>query len=64
MQDQKPKEANSNTVLTILIALKQGIAAIYSNFTSTSYEHGDMRVSDGFVAGPKGNGLYLKFRHV
>ncbi|EXJ56223.1 uncharacterized protein A1O5_12679 [Cladophialophora psammophila CBS 110553] len=44
--------------------IKQAIAAIYTNFFSTLYEHGDMRLDDGFLAGPKGDKLYVKFQHI
>ncbi|KIW86666.1 uncharacterized protein Z519_12721 [Cladophialophora bantiana CBS 173.52] len=44
--------------------IKHAIAAIYTNFSSTLYEHGDMRLDDGFVVGPKGDRLHLKFHRI
>ena len=39
-------------------------AAIYTNYTTSLVEMGDMEDADGFVGRPKGNKLVLSFKHV
>ncbi|KAB8278900.1 cytochrome P450 [Aspergillus minisclerotigenes] len=42
-------------------SIKYFFASVYSNFTATIHDHGDMEASDGYLAGPKGHRLELKF---
>ncbi|KAJ5951947.1 cytochrome P450 [Penicillium vulpinum] len=42
-------------------SMKFFFAGIYSNFTSTVHDHGDMEPSDGYLSGPTGHRLELKF---
>ena len=44
--------------------MKHAIAGIYTNYTTSVHEHGDMELMDGFTAGPRGNRLHLKFYHI
>ncbi|VUC34757.1 unnamed protein product [Clonostachys rosea] len=44
-----------------LLSMKMVTAAIFSNFTTTIYEHGDMELADAYLAGPRGGKLLLKF---
>jgi hypothetical protein len=46
------------------VAMKHAVGAIYTNFTTSIYDHGDMTLGDGYVAGPKGHSLRLKFSRV
>jgi hypothetical protein len=41
--------------------MKHNLAATYTNFTTSIYDHGEMELADGFTAGPKGNRLQIKF---
>lgn len=45
-------------------AVKYLFGAVYTNFTTTIHDHGDMEASDGYLAGPKGHRLELKFHPV
>ncbi|OQE44575.1 hypothetical protein PENCOP_c002G07222 [Penicillium coprophilum] len=45
-------------------SMKFLFAGIYSNFTTTIHDHGDMEPSDGYLAGPIGHRLELKFHLV
>lgn len=44
--------------------MKHNIAAAYTNYTTTIYEHGSMDLAEGFTAGPEGNRLSIVFHHV
>ncbi|PGH15166.1 hypothetical protein AJ79_02531 [Helicocarpus griseus UAMH5409] len=45
-------------------SMKYALAAIYTNFRTEIYDHGDMELQDSYLAGPKGHRLELKFHHV
>ncbi|KAK5203321.1 hypothetical protein LTR41_010964 [Exophiala xenobiotica] len=36
-------------------------AAVYTNFTTTIHDHGNMELIDAYLAGPKGHRLETKF---
>ncbi|PWY63982.1 cytochrome P450 [Aspergillus eucalypticola CBS 122712] len=42
-------------------SIKFLFASIYSNFTTTIHDHGDMEPSDGYLSCPKGHRLELRF---
>lgn len=44
--------------------MKHAVGAIYANFTTTIHDHGDMELQDGYLAGPKGKFMRLKFHLV
>lgn len=48
-------------MLTKIPAIKFFFATVYSNFTTTVHDHGAMEPSDGYLAGPKGHRLEVKF---
>ncbi|KAJ5798629.1 cytochrome P450 [Penicillium pulvis] len=45
-------------------SIKYFFGSVYSNFTTTIHDHGDMEASDGYLAGPKGHCLELKFHRL
>lgn len=40
------------------------LAGVYTNFTTTIHEHGDMSLKDSYLAGPKGGRLLVKFHRI
>ena len=38
----------------LILALKAIVALIYANFTTSIYQHGEMRPSDAYVSAPVG----------
>lgn len=48
-------------MLISFLAMKYFFASIYSNYATSIHDHGDMDASDGYLAGPKGHRLELKF---
>lgn len=47
--------------LTYKTAMKFLIASIYTNFTTSLHDHGDMELIDAYVAGPKGHRVEVIF---
>ncbi|KAJ5713042.1 cytochrome P450 [Penicillium malachiteum] len=45
-------------------SIKYFFASVYSNFSTTIHDHGDMEASDGYLAGPKGHRLELEFHYL
>lgn len=41
--------------------MKYLVSSIYTNFTTTIHDHGDMVPNDGYLAGPLGHRLEIKF---
>jgi hypothetical protein len=52
------------SMLMQIIAIKYFFGSIYSNYTTTIHDHGDMEASDGYLSGPKGHRLELKFHRL
>lgn len=50
--------------LIICTAMKSLVASIYTNFTTSIHDHGDMELIDAYLAGPKGHRLELKFHPI
>lgn len=46
------------------LAMKFLATAVYTNFTTSIYDHGDMELLDAYLAGPKGHRLEIKFHSV
>lgn len=44
--------------------MKLAVAATYSTYTTSIYDDQQIEQGDGFLAGPKGNKLWLNFRKV
>lgn len=44
--------------------MKYLVATVYSNFTTSIHDHGSMELQDGYLAGPKGHRLELKFHNI
>jgi hypothetical protein len=44
--------------------MKWVVGSIYTNFTTTIHDHGDMELIDNYLAGPKGHRLEIKFHPV
>lgn len=44
--------------------MKLAIASVYTNYTTTIVDAEGIEQGEGFLAGPKGNKLWLQFTHV
>jgi hypothetical protein len=44
--------------------MKQAIAGIYSNYTTSIAQQVDMEQADGFSAGPKAKKVWIRFEHI
>jgi hypothetical protein len=44
--------------------MKHNVGSVYTNFTTTIHDHGDMTLIDAYLAGPKGHRLEIKFERV
>ncbi|KAF4973694.1 hypothetical protein FSARC_83 [Fusarium sarcochroum] len=45
-------------------SMKNVVAGIYTNYTTTLHDHGSMELEDAYLAGPKGHKLELKFKSI
>lgn len=52
------------TVLNLPAEIKLTVAAIYTNFTTSIIESGDMEAIDAYTVKPKGEKLVLKFEPI
>jgi hypothetical protein len=41
--------------------MKYLVSSVYANFTTTIHDHGSMVPNDGYLAGPRGHRLEIKF---
>ncbi|KAJ9415826.1 hypothetical protein FOXG_16972 [Fusarium oxysporum f. sp. lycopersici 4287] len=45
-------------------SMKNVVASVYTNFTTTLHDHGSMELEDAYLAGPVGHRLALKFGYI